>query len=109
MIVSAARLHERASSRRRVYRRGGGNDNRPVQRLARAFSVPIESERGSISCFYAFSSRETVSTPHQMRGRLSLENALAYDSRPDLAPHPLHAEQRGGAGFRGLHTPDGKM
>ena len=38
-------------------------------REARAFSVPIESERGSISCFDAFSSREPVST--------SLENALA--------------------------------
>src|SRR6266436_1432464 len=41
----------------------------------RAFSVPIESERGSISCFDAFSSREPVSTPDQVRGRLSLENA----------------------------------
>src|SRR5229473_1830299 len=37
--------------------------------LTRAFSVPIESERGSISCFDAFSLREPVST--------SLENALA--------------------------------
>jgi hypothetical protein len=33
-----------------------------------AFSVPIESERGSIYCFEVFSSREPVST--------SLENAL---------------------------------
>src|ERR1700730_17052873 len=31
---------------------------------------------GSISLFDAFSSREPVSTPHQVRGRLSLENAL---------------------------------
>jgi hypothetical protein len=30
------------------------------QKLARAFSVPIESERGSISCFDAFSSPEPV-------------------------------------------------
>ncbi len=39
----------------------------------RAFSVPIESERGSISCFDAFSSREPVST--------SLENALGRRNR----------------------------
>jgi hypothetical protein len=42
----------------------------------KSLSVPIESERGSISCFDAFSSCEPVSTPHQVRGRLSLENAL---------------------------------
>src|ERR1700694_5457290 len=33
MIFSAARLHGRASSRRAVYMRGGGNDNRPVRSL----------------------------------------------------------------------------
>jgi hypothetical protein len=44
--------------------------------ITRAFSVPTESERGSIFCFDAFSSREPVSTPHQVRGRLSLENAM---------------------------------
>ncbi len=38
MIVSAARLHGRASSRRRVYRRGGGNDNRPI---ASAVRIPL--------------------------------------------------------------------
>src|SRR5260370_10675046 len=31
MIASAARLHGRASSRRRLYMRGGGNDSRPVR------------------------------------------------------------------------------
>jgi hypothetical protein len=36
----------------------------------------MESERGSNSLFDAFSSREPVSTPDQVRGRLSLENAL---------------------------------
>src|SRR5258708_16070185 len=40
----------------------------------RAFSVPIESERGSTSCFDAFSSREPVST--------SLENALKTNFKP---------------------------
>jgi hypothetical protein len=32
------------------------------------------------SCFDAFSSRKPVSTPHQVRGRLLLENALAKKS-----------------------------
>src|SRR6267154_6735686 len=41
--------------------------------MARAFSVPIESERGSASCFDAFSSREPVST--------SLGNALLDEAR----------------------------
>src|SRR5437773_10315314 len=42
---------------------------------ARAFSVPIKSERGSVFfCFDAFSSREPVST--------SLENALDAASQP---------------------------
>src|SRR6266481_3118046 len=40
----------------------------------RAFSVPMESERGSTSCFDAFSSREPVST--------SLENALRTNFKP---------------------------
>jgi hypothetical protein len=34
--------------------------------------------------FYAFASRKPVSTPHQVRGRLSLENALIDGrARPD--------------------------
>src|SRR5260370_42562972 len=51
----------------------GGHRGSPLfvsmRRCSRAFSVPIESERGSISFFDAFSRREPVST--------SLENALA--------------------------------
>src|ERR1700730_13274604 len=39
---------------------------------------------GSRSLFDAFSSREPVSTPHQVRGRLSLENALLPDRDPDF-------------------------
>src|SRR5258708_32626254 len=50
-------------------------------------SPPMSSSRSSLtsrpelslaldSCFDAFSSREPVSTPDQVRGRLSLENAL---------------------------------
>src|SRR6266705_2386310 len=45
-------------------------------RRARAFSVPIESERRLSFLFDAFSSREPVSTPDHVRGRLSLENAV---------------------------------
>jgi hypothetical protein len=37
---------------------------------------------GSTSLFDAFSSREPVSTPHQVRGRLSLENALGSFTFP---------------------------
>src|SRR6266849_2006374 len=48
----------------------------------RAFSVPIESERGSISCFDAFSSREPVST--------SLENALVRLNRQQMVQPLLH-------------------
>jgi hypothetical protein len=43
----------------------------------------MESERrngGSKSLFDAFSLREPVSTPDQVRGRLSLENALERDA-----------------------------
>jgi hypothetical protein len=36
----------------------------------------MESEPGSGFLFDAFSSREPVSIPHQVRGRLSLENAM---------------------------------
>src|SRR5450755_770664 len=53
-----------------------------------ALSVLIESEPGSNPCFDAFSSREPVSTPDQVRGRLSLENALkavAHHCRGPLA------------------------
>jgi hypothetical protein len=36
--------------------------------------------------FDAFSSREPVSTPHQVRGRLSLENAINQNSIDNSAP-----------------------
>src|SRR5713101_1766482 len=97
MIVSAARLHGRASSRRRVYRRGGGNDNQSVRDEPRS-----RSDQGSIFIFDAFSSREPVPT--------SLENAMGlHDPRRDLTAQPLQAEQRVGAGFRDLDTLGRKM
>jgi hypothetical protein len=48
---------------------------------SKAFSVPIESEPASDFCFDAFSLREPVSIPDQVRDRLSLENALVELSR----------------------------
>jgi hypothetical protein len=36
----------------------------------------LNQNRALIFCFDAFPSRESVSTPHQVGGRLSLENAL---------------------------------
>src|SRR3979409_707085 len=60
-------------------------------------------KRGSISCFDAFSSREPVSTPDQVWGRLSLESAL----------FPRHFEffrrvrfQNQGAEARGMNSRD---
>ena len=60
-----------------------------VKRLfSRAFSVLIENQNWALdSCFDAFSLREPVPTPDQVRGRLSLENALVLVrpiSRNDL-------------------------
>src|SRR6266851_6617106 len=43
------------------------------------------SEKRRASCSDAFSSREPVPTPHQVRGRLSLENALALPRWPPVA------------------------
>ena len=37
----------------------------------------LNQNRSSSFCFDGFSSREPVSTPDQVRGRLSLENALS--------------------------------
>ena len=49
----------------------------------------IRTDHAPVSCFDAFSLREPVSTPDQVRGRLSLENALAQ------APlHCLHPSRR---------------
>jgi hypothetical protein len=47
---------------------------------------------GSTSLFDAFSSREPVSTPHQVRGRLSLEDALGSFTFP--AGIALHCDIR---------------
>ena len=56
--------------------------------LSRALSVPIESEpRLQSFVFDTFSSREPVSTPDQVRGSLSLENAL------DLAVVPVREDR----------------
>jgi hypothetical protein len=41
--------------------------------------VPTSLENAT-HLFDAFSSREPVSTPHQVRGRLSLENAINQNS-----------------------------
>jgi hypothetical protein len=59
---------------------------------ARASPVLIKSEPGSALCFDAFSSREPVPTPDQVRGRLSLEIAITLqqnitkDARENRAP-----------------------
>src|SRR6266404_5718303 len=63
-------------------------------RDTRAFSVPIRSERGSFSCFDAFSSREPGST--------SLENALA-----DRFRHEANPEHRLLGFVQKLHLPFG--
>ena len=44
--------------------------------------------------FDAFSSREPVSTPHQVRGRLSLENALRTRTRTPSCPLVWHLHPR---------------
>jgi len=41
------------------------------------FPFRLNRNGGSLSCLDALSSREPVSTPDHVRGRLSLENALA--------------------------------
>ena len=66
-------------------------------------SAPLEpfpfrlNRNGALSfCFDAFSSREPVSTPDQVRGRLSLENALklAMPLRIDQPVDPLRGGHR---------------
>jgi hypothetical protein len=57
--------------------------------------VSIESERDSISYFDAFSSREPVSTPVQVRGRLSLETL--YLLRPEPGPVGVNVDPLGEA------------
>src|SRR5258708_21799212 len=50
---------------------------------------------GSLSCFDAFSSREPVSTPDHVRGRLSLENALgsAHYRKLVICVRPVFARE----------------
>src|SRR5476649_1646985 len=51
--------------------------------LQEPFPFRLNRNGGSTSLFDAFSSREPVSTPHQVRDRLSLENALgSFTFRP---------------------------
>src|SRR5256885_12524981 len=90
MIVSAARFHGRASSRRRVYRRGGGNDNRPIVTSARG---PAKPDREFV--FDAFSSEIVMILPN--------------DPRSHLSAQPFQAVQRIGAGFRDLDALDDEM
>src|SRR6185295_19003096 len=90
MIVSATRLHGRASSRRRVYRPGGGMDNRPIVTSVRGSARP---DRDFV--FDTFSSEIVVILPNDPRGH--------------LAAQPLQTVQRVGAGFRDLDALDDEM
>jgi hypothetical protein len=64
--------------------------DRPSRRHADAklslepFPFRLNRNGGSTSLFDAFSSREPVATPDQVRGGLSLENALANTNRRHL-------------------------
>src|SRR5882757_3614699 len=90
MIVSAARLHGRASSHRRVYRRGGGNDNQPIVTSTRR---PARPDREFV--FDAFSSEIVMILPN--------------DPRRHLSAQPFQAVQRVGAGFRDLDALNDEM
>ena len=57
---------------------------RQVQKHSRAVSVLIQSEPGALLCFDAVLTRFLDANrypPHQVRGRLSLENALTKQNR----------------------------
>src|SRR5882757_1668269 len=90
MIVSAARLHGRASSHRRVYRRGGENDNQPIVTSTRG---PARPDREFV--FDALSSEIVMILPN--------------DPRSYLSAQPFQAVQRIGAGFRDLDALDDEM
>src|SRR3954471_13297463 len=90
MIVSAARLHGRASSHRRVYRRGGENDNQPIVTSTRG---PARPDREFV--FDALSSEIVMILPN--------------DPRSYLSAQPFQAVQRVGAGFRDLNALDDEM
>src|SRR5712691_8379101 len=65
----------------------GGARSR-ARRFRRAMEVVADPRPELASCSDAFSSREPVPTPHQVRGRLSLENALREISRVLLEQAP---------------------
>src|SRR5450631_1672209 len=86
MIVSAARRHGRASSRRGPYRRGGRNDNQRRADCERAAAhQPV--------CPYS----------------LAKEGDKLRDAGRDLAAQPFQAEQRVGARRCNLDSLGGEM
>src|ERR1700738_3055873 len=96
MIVSAARLHGQASSRRRLYMAGGGNDNQPIVVGA-----------GLIDPRPLFVLTRFL---HANRYPLRLKTPWGlHNPRRDLAAQPLQTEQRVGAGFRDFDPLGRKM
>src|SRR5258706_7707072 len=98
MIASAARLHGRASSRRRLYMRGGRNNNRSVRSLPRSDSIrprPI---------FFLTRFLRANRYPLRAKTRAGLRNP-----RRDLTAQPFQTEQRVGAGLRDLDALGRKM
>jgi hypothetical protein len=66
----------------------------------------LNQNRALVFCFDAFSSREPVSTPDQVRGRLSLENAL-FDRNDEASDQSCDFVQMLGIMFRnGLREPN---
>jgi len=63
-------------------RKGGRPPTQALPRQARRLFGSDSTEPAPISCFDAFSSREPVSTPDQVRGRLLLENATRDLRKP---------------------------
>src|SRR6266849_10293646 len=91
MIASAARLHGRASSRRRLYMRGGENDNQPLWCAIRRNCIGHEPTlpRPALA--------GEVTRAHARRFNVRLRNP-----RRDLTAQPFQTEQRVGAGLRYL-------
>src|SRR3954449_6515953 len=102
-ISCASRYRARASKRilRRRSRRRWRSPKARMRFICRAGAAPrlttrvlsvlIESEPDSNFLLTRFLSREPGSTPDQVRGRLSLENALAESTRLFRQP-PQHVE-----------------
>src|SRR5690242_12296133 len=89
MIVSAVRLHGRASSHRRVYRGGGGVDNQPIATSARGPATPDRK-----LMFDAFSCE--IAT-------------ILHNPRRHLAAQPFQAVERVGTGLRHLDALDDEV